>query len=69
MANRTAHRPWERLTSMPPAARAGRQLGTGGRSRHPDRNAVRAPCRITISADVRGKRMERGRGSGPGMAR
>ena len=33
MTNRTARRPWERLTSMPPAVRAGRQLGAGGRSR------------------------------------
>ena len=52
MTNRTARRPWERLTSMPPAARAGRWLGAGGRSRRLKPNTGRLPRRITYQHTV-----------------
>lgn len=47
MANRTARRPWERLTSMPPVARAGRWLGAGGRNHRRERSTRRVSRRTT----------------------
>ena len=65
MTNPAARRPQERLTSMPPPARAREQLSAGGRSRRIEDNIGRA-LRRAIPQHARAPETPAGRRSGDG---